>query len=405
MIRLPRFALSPALLLLALCSPAPAQTRPSIPWDLQSLSQPPKTFPAPDLQADGVTPIFFDALPYQNKPTRAFAYYALPPNLQPGQKVPAMVLVHGGGGTAFADWVRLWTARGYAAIAMDTCGAIPKGTYGHWQRHTFAGPPGWGGFDQIDQPLQDQWPYHAVATVILAHSFLRSLPQVDPDRIGITGISWGGYLTCIAASVDPRFKLAVPVYGCGFLGHNSTWLDQFKTMGPDQSARWLTLWDPSVYLKYASMPFLWVTGTNDFAYPLDSLQKSYRLPSTPRTLAVRIRMPHGHDGPGENPAEIHAFANALLQADKPLPTIKTFSRTNATVELTYDSPTPITQANLCYTTDRGPWQKRLWQSHPATLSPNDHRASATLPPGTTVYYLTLTDSRHLLISTDHEELP
>lgn len=32
-----------------------------------------------------------------------------------------MVLVHGGEGTAFAKWVRLWNERGYAAIAMDTC--------------------------------------------------------------------------------------------------------------------------------------------------------------------------------------------------------------------------------------------------------------------------------------------
>ena len=38
-----------------------------------------------------------------------------------------MVLVHGGGGTAFAEWVKAWTSRGYAAIAMDTCGQIPKG--------------------------------------------------------------------------------------------------------------------------------------------------------------------------------------------------------------------------------------------------------------------------------------
>ena len=35
-------------------------------------------------------------------------------------------LVHGGGGTAFADWVKLWNSRGYAAIAMDNCGSIPS---------------------------------------------------------------------------------------------------------------------------------------------------------------------------------------------------------------------------------------------------------------------------------------
>lgn len=39
-----------------------------------------------------------------------------------------MVLVHGGGGTAFADWVKLWTARGYAAISMSYDGMMPTET-------------------------------------------------------------------------------------------------------------------------------------------------------------------------------------------------------------------------------------------------------------------------------------
>ena len=83
--------------------------------------------------------------------TRVFAYYGLP-KVAPGTKVPGMVLVHGGGGTAFDAWVRLWNSRGYAAIAMDTCGCVPIGSYGKWQRHAAGGPPGWGGFDQIDEP-------------------------------------------------------------------------------------------------------------------------------------------------------------------------------------------------------------------------------------------------------------
>jgi hypothetical protein len=45
-----------------------------------------------------------------------------------------MVLIHGGGGTAFADWVRLWTGRGYAAIAMDLCGCVPRKMKNGWER-------------------------------------------------------------------------------------------------------------------------------------------------------------------------------------------------------------------------------------------------------------------------------
>ena len=86
---------------------------------------------------------------------------------------------------------------------------------------------GWdASFGQIDAPLEDQWPYHAVSAVVLAHSLLRSYPEVDASRIGVTGISWGGYLTCIVAGIDDRLKCAVPVYGCGFLGDNSAWVDR-----------------------------------------------------------------------------------------------------------------------------------------------------------------------------------
>ncbi len=175
-------------------------------WNMEVLSKPPRTYPASAPSAKDMTAVFYDGLPWKQRPTRVFAYYGVP-KVAAGTKVPGMVLVHGGGGTAFESWVRLWNGRGYAAIAMDTCGCVPIGEYGKWQRHDDGGPPGWGGFDQIDVPAQDQWTYHAIADVVLAHSLLRSLPGVDADRIGLTGISWGGYLTCIASGVDARFPL------------------------------------------------------------------------------------------------------------------------------------------------------------------------------------------------------
>ncbi|MBM3211369.1 acetylxylan esterase, partial [Candidatus Poribacteria bacterium] len=181
------------------------------------LLETPEVYPAPDFQSPGVKAIFYQGLPWNSIPTRVFAWYGLPEQRSEA-KIPGMVLVHGGGGTAFDYWVRLWNSRGYAAIAMDTCGCIPEGVYGGWHRHDLGGPPGWGGFDQINWPVEAQWTYHAIADIILANSLLRSFPEVDPERIGLTGISWGGYLTCIASGIDNRFNFAVPVYGCGYLG-------------------------------------------------------------------------------------------------------------------------------------------------------------------------------------------
>jgi dipeptidyl aminopeptidase/acylaminoacyl peptidase len=134
-----------------------AQESPKTPWDLTRLSEPPKTYPAPDFQAQGVKALFYEGLPYKGNPTRVFAWYGAPV-VEAGAKCPAMVLVHGGGGTAFDAWVRLWNQRGYAAIAMDTCGCTPGGENAKHPRHECGGPAGWGGFDQLDDLIEDQWP-------------------------------------------------------------------------------------------------------------------------------------------------------------------------------------------------------------------------------------------------------
>lgn len=375
-------------------------------WDLSTLSNAPKTYPAPEITAEGVQSLYYDGPAFQGKPTRVFAFLGLP-KLDPGAKAPGMVLVHGGGGTAFDRWVRLWNSRGYAAIAMDLCGCLPtgkEGRKGSWQRHEAGGPPGWGGFDQVDWPAADQWTYQAVADIVLAHSLLRSHPQVDPQRIGLTGISWGGYLTCIVSDVDPRFRFAVPVYGCGLLGENSAWIPTLEKLGPENSARWLAWWDPSVYLKRSKMPMLWVDGTNDFAYPMDSLQKSYRLPQGPRTVCLRVRMPHGHGPAGENPPEIHAFADSVLRGAAPLAKVTAQGRQGDHVWADYQATSPIKQAELNFTRDTGKWQQRKWETVPAQLDAAQHRASARLAEGVRVYYLNLVDERGLIVSSEHEEI-
>jgi len=370
-------------------------------WDMEKFSEAPSTFPAEGFSEEGVKALFFEGPPYWGQATRVFAWLGLP-DMKPGEKVPGMVLVHGGGGTAFAEWVRLWTGRGYAAIAMDTCGCTPGGGHAQRPRHKDGGPEGGGGWGQIDWPREDQWTYHAVASAILANSLLRSLPEVDPERIGVTGISWGGYLTSILAGVDPRFKLAVPVYGCGYY-LDTLFGASVRNLGDEKTDRWMRWWDPSVYLKDAKMPMLWVTGSNDFAYWFPALQQSYRATQGSRALCIRLRMPHGHGGPGENPEEIHAFADSILKGDKPLAKVTSQGREGDEVWVTFKSDAPIVKAELNFTKDTGRWPERKWEFIPAAMD-QPGKATATLPEGTTVYYFNLTDERGLLVSSEHVEL-
>jgi hypothetical protein len=151
------------------------------------------------------------------------------------------------------------------------------------------------------------------------------------------------------------------------------------------------------------MPMLWVTGTNDFAYPMDSLQKSYRLPDSTRTLCLRVRMKHAHGGPGENPDEIRAMAEAILKGGTSLARVTSSGRHGREVWATFESERPIVKAELNYTTDVGKWQQRHWQSIPAALDTG--RASATLSADVTVYYFNLIDAHELVVSSEHEAIP
>lgn len=96
-------------------------------WDVARLSDPPD-YEIGDAEV-GIRSLYFRGEPYQGRPTRVFAYMGLPSPLQRptgAERVPGMVLVHGGGGTAFREWVAIWNARGYAAVAMDLAGCGPE---------------------------------------------------------------------------------------------------------------------------------------------------------------------------------------------------------------------------------------------------------------------------------------
>src|SRR5437588_291486 len=118
------------------CAFAAAKTGP---WDMKALSIAPRMVDDPTRSTEDVKAIFYDGVPWKGRPSRVFAYYGLP-KASEGERVPAMVLVHGGGGSAFIPCVRLWTSRGYAAIAMDTCGCISSSGYSNHPRDEQGGP-------------------------------------------------------------------------------------------------------------------------------------------------------------------------------------------------------------------------------------------------------------------------
>ena len=141
----------------------------------------------------------------------------------------------------------------------------------------------------------------------------------------------------------------MPVYDCGFLNENSTWLSLFQKMSERKRKLWVDNFEPSRYLGQATMPVLFVNGTNDFAYPLDSYQKSYRLVKH-RTLRVTVNMPHGHRQ-GWAPVEIGLFVDQHLRGGPPLARLEAVKHAGNRVAVKFQSGVPVARATP-YTSPR-----------------------------------------------------
>jgi dienelactone hydrolase len=168
------------------------------------------------LEAYGVV---VEKLHFQSKPgLYVTANYYRPKEVK--GKLPAIVYVcgHSGRGrdgnkTAFQDHGFWFANNGYTCLVLDTLqlgeiAGLHHGTYGirgtgaaeaptrfwwHSAGYTPAGVECWNGVRAID--------------------YLLTRPEVDPDRIGVTGISGGGAATFWIAAADERVKVAVPVSG------------------------------------------------------------------------------------------------------------------------------------------------------------------------------------------------
>jgi dienelactone hydrolase len=373
-------------------------------WDMERLSKPPATREWPKVFDSEATPIMIEGEPYQGRPTWCFAYYGIPESATPVNKAPAIVLVHGGLGTAYPEWVRMWVRRGYAAICVDTCGALPIRTAeDKWMSNPEGDPRGWGRVECAEEPVRDQWVYHAVAAVIRSHSFLRSLPNVDSGKIGVTGVSWGGFLTCILSAVDTRFAYAVPVYGCGFNYERPQWIEKND---PALLKKWAELWDASLYLPEAKCPMLWVDGTNDFAFSLDRVRRSAALASkVPHVFSTHLRMVHAHGEPGEGPLEILAFADHFARSGKDVVRVRKVRREGNRITAEFDSNgRKIVRAELLWTEDGAEvkWDKRLWERRVIPdFDPESSSVSALLPDNAFAWIVNFVTDDGLVFSTPY----
>ncbi|WDE95354.1 acetylxylan esterase [Lentisphaera profundi] len=369
----------------------------SLPWDLSQIHKNPQWQKTDLAPAAGMTALLYNSLSYTANDVQVFAYYSAPEGTPPEGGWPAVVCVHGGGGTAFPQWVKKWNEHGYAAISMDLEGHIPLNLTGKKGRQPTPnpGPSRIGVFHDFDKPIKEQWYYHAMAQIMIAHSLIRSFPEVNADKTGLTGISWGGNLTSSVMGVDTRFKFAIPGYGCGFLpassGHQGRAISDGK-----HSDVVNTYYDGSAYFQNVNYPTLWVNGTNDFHFAMPAFQKSAQATKAPQTMRIELEMNHGH-GPVWDTEECYVFADSIVKGQAGLIQFEAPQAEADQARVIVAAPAKLKSAQLLYTLDADNiWPDKKWLALPAKIEANS--ISATLPPGTFAFYFNARDSRGMMSS-------
>lgn len=326
--------------------------------------------------------LVYESVDYNGKPTQVFAYYSNPDLLlgqETGTTFPGVVLIHGGGGKAFKGWVEKWAADGYAAIAMDLGGKEASGNTlpmaGPDQTHELK-------FTAIENgDLKNVWSYHAVASVILAHSFLLQRPEVNANKTCVTGISWGGYLTCIVAGLDNRFQAAAPVYGCGYYDESDVFSEPITALSPAYQKQWMQYFDPSTYLPYASPALFFINGNKDKFYNMVPYDKTYNLPEkSSKNICIQPDMVHSHLA-GWQPTEIRYFFESVLHEGVPLPKVGSVQQGNEAIEADYAAVVDLRSANFYYSSDTTSTnENRVWSKVEAHIDPVKQMLRCDTPP-------------------------
>ena len=191
-----------------------------------------------------------------------------PIGFEPGKKYPMILSIHGGpAGQYGVDWYhefQVYAARGYAVFFCN-----PRGSTGYGQKFERGIVNNWGGMDYQD----------IMAGV---DAVLKQNPWIDQNRLGVTGGSYGGYMTNWILGHTNRFQAAVTLRSVsnfisddgtrdGAYGHE----DDFKGFLFDDLDQY---WNASP-LKYAAnvkTPTLILHSDNDYRVPLEQGEQWFR---------------------------------------------------------------------------------------------------------------------------------
>jgi dienelactone hydrolase len=219
-----------------------------------------------------------------------------PAGYESGKKYPLILNIHGGPTGVFGETfigrsglypIAAFAARGYAVLRPN-----PRGSGGYGKEFRFANMADWGGMDYWDDMA-------GVDQVV-------AMGVADPERLGIMGWSYGGFMTSWAITQTNRFKAAAVGAGVtdlwsftgtadipGFLPDyfgGEPW-DQFENFSKHSAM---------TYVKNVKTPTLILHGEADVRVPTSQGYEFYnalKREQVPVKMVVYPRQPHGPNEP------------------------------------------------------------------------------------------------------------
>jgi dipeptidyl aminopeptidase/acylaminoacyl peptidase len=224
------------------------------------------------------------------------------------RKYPLILSIHGGphgmSGYAFNSTFQIYAARGYAVLYIN-----PRGSSGYGQKFSDGTINEWGGGDYRD----------LMAGVDEA---LRRYSWIDAGRMGVTGGSYGGFMTNWIITQTPRFKAAVSAASVSNLvSFYSTSLYQDLIHAEFGGFPWdnydlLWQWSPLRYVRQAQTPTLFIHGEQDNDVHITQAEEMYMALRRRGVETVLVRYPREGHGLREPKHRLDSLERTLAWFDR-----------------------------------------------------------------------------------------
>ncbi|MEI7771622.1 MAG: S9 family peptidase [Chloroflexales bacterium] len=213
-----------------------------------------------------------------------------PPNFDAGKQYPLAIHIHGGPhvmwGPGFRSMWHEWQVTAAAGYICFFCN--PRGSDGYGEQWRDAIHGNWGQADQGD--------IHAGVDALLARG------HVDPQRIAVTGGSYGGYMTTWLISHSDRFRCAVAARGLYNLLTEHSTSDAHELIEIEFSGYpwdlYEELWDhsPLAHAHKINTPLLLLHSERDYRVPISEAEQIFAILRRQKKTVELVRYPReGHE--------------------------------------------------------------------------------------------------------------